>query len=294
MVTTKTMVRQTGETGLSPATEVWEYDNYHRIVKHKIIGANSGDNRQKTETIETTYTYSSTTSKRPSSVTSKTTLSDSTLVTQTVQSYTYDENGNLVAFVNPDGRRTEYTYDPTYNMLIEEMTYVTDNEGMRTVYTLDADKKNVVSSETAYANKVKNGNTVKHYLPFISVQKNPNTHIWSSTTEIQSLYLILRWSTGGWWGDSRYDIDYRKAGNTNWSVGYGSPRREGGLISTIETDYVTINLPESDYYDIRVYNYVDKNGYVQVMDGSYALEPLYSLVNVGDSVYRLMSMIPTI
>ena len=282
-VTTKTMVRQTGETGLSPATEVWEYDNYHRIVKHKVVGANSGDDRQKTETIETTYEYATTTSKRPLYIKVKTSLSGSSETSEEVSKSIWDDYGNVIAFVNSNGRRTEYTYDPTYNMLIEEMTYVTDNEGMRTVYTLDADKKKVVSSETAYANKAKNGNTVKHYLPFISVQKNPNTHIWSSTTEIQSLYLILRWSTGGWWETSRYDIDYRKAGNTNWSVGYGSPRREGGLISTIETDYVTINLPESDYYDIRVYNYVDKNGYVQVMDGSYALEPLYSLANVGDS-----------
>ena len=285
-VTTKTMVRQTGETGLSPATEVWEYDNYHRIVKHKVVGENSGDDRQKTETIETTYEYANDIAKRPLNTKVKTTLSGSSESSEEVSKSIWDDYGNVIAFVNSNGRRTDYTYDPTYNMLIEEMTYVTDNEGMRTVYTLDADKKKVVSSETSYANKAKNGNTVKHYLPFISVQKNPNTHIWSSTTEIQSLYLILRWSTGGWWGDSRYDIDYRKAGNTNWSVGYGSPRREGGLISTIETDYVTINLPESDYYDIRVYNYVDKNGYVQVMDGSYALEPLYSWVNVGDSVYQ--------
>lgn len=285
-ITEKTVLRNPGEEGILPANERWEYDKYNRINSHKIVGQNSGDDRQKTETIETIYEYKDVSTNRPSSVKQTTTLSNSSVISEAMTTYIYDEYGNVILTVDPAGNKTEYTYDPAYNMLIEKIIYSSETEGIKITYTLDSDKKKVVSSEEAYARRGKNGKTAKHYLPFISVQKNPNTHIWSSTTEIQSLYLILRWSTGGWGGDSKYYIYYRKSGDTKWTLGYVSSFRDGGLISTIDKDYVTITLPESAYYDIEVYNYVYKNGYVQVMDGSYAVEPLYSMMNAGPSIYK--------
>ena len=98
----------------------------------------------------------------------------------------YDEFGNVISKTDASGKKTTYTYDPTYNMLIEEVVYTSDTEGLKTTYTLDETKRKVVSAHTAYSSRVQTGTTVYPWSR-MDVPGAPGEYIWTSEEPISNV-----------------------------------------------------------------------------------------------------------
>ena len=302
-VTTKTLQRSNGEQGTVPATETWEYDSNDRLIKHKIVGNNSGADRNSAETVETLYTYSSAKSQRPSSIKTITKLDNTSIISETTESFAYDSYGNIVSHVDTSGNRTDYIYDnllldsglsiaPEYagcNNLIEKMEYLTYSPtlytGRRTKYALSTDGRDVVAEEVAMIEKRQTG-TKTYYAPTGEVpdkERSPYAYIWTPSEIITSATLNIYWTTCGWGIDNQYAVEYRKSGTTTWIQYYLSPYKDGGLFSTTGTRTTTINFPSPDIYEIRVR---EIEGDCEIKSGSVATGPVYTTTNLSDVLYK--------
>ena len=298
-VTTKTLQRNNGEQGTAPATETWEYDSNDRLIKHKIVGNNSGADRNSAETVETIYTYSSAKSQRPSSIKTQTKFDNTSMISETTESFAYDAYGNIVSHVDTAGNRTDYTYDNSNyyyensselhtgcNNLIEKMEYLTYSPtlytGRRTKYIFNKYGLDLVGEEVAMIEKRQTG-TKNYAWPHIDVPGKPGSYIWSSSEPISSVSLILYWTTTGWGRDSQYTVSYRKSGTSAWTVYYTSPFVDGGVFVTRGTRTTNITFPEPGYYDVRI---VELDGGIRIEEGSKATGPIYTTTNLSDVLYK--------
>ena len=249
--TTKTLYRNTGESGIVSAVEKFKYNTENRLIEHTLTTENGGEELNQPENITTTYEYDADRKSLPIKQTVTTTVNNNT--STKVHNYVWDDYRNQVMYKDPAGYITEYEYDQTYNMMTRKTEHMTPNDrtgkSKVTEYVLDEAKKNVVTvketmvNQTALVQKSVDGplGTVEEGSPVTFVPGIP----------VKGFSATIRVGTNIMSSCVYYNVSYRKIGAQDWTtvgagyIYYYSPQR-------IQTKTYNITFPEEDYYEIKI------------------------------------------
>ena len=260
--TTATTTRSTGEIGKIPAVEKWVFDRLNRQKQHILTGQECGDDRQRTETNTTTYSYADDDKRTPRSITEETTYSGSSEKTSRETITFYNEHGKPVKILEPDGTMKDYRYDSTYWLTTNEFSYYVEDAagrkfGKETKYTLDSSKAKPVLKQEAMARMIPRTTFTDVQGPTGLLPNNGSTvwnPLWSAGGDIISKIVVtIDWSTGGWGGDNQYAIYIKRSKDDSWgSAYYVSPFVDGGLFAKKGTRTTDVVFPEAGFWEIKV------------------------------------------
>ncbi|HNZ08359.1 MAG TPA: RHS repeat-associated core domain-containing protein [Bacillota bacterium] len=291
--TTATTTISAGEVGKAPAVEKWVYDRLNRQKQHIMTGQECGDDRQKTETVTTTYSYADEDKRTPRSISEETSYSGSSEKTSKETITFYNDHGRPVKVLEPDGTMREYQYDSTYWLTTREYSYYIKDAagnklGKETRYTLDSTKTKPLLKQEAVVCMTPTNTFNDVQGPTGLLPNNGSTvwnPLWSTGGDIVSKIVVtIDWSTGGWWGDNQYAIYIKRSKDTSWgSAYYVSPFIDGGLFAKKGTNTTDVIFPEPGFWDIKVLEICGVNT-IKAMTAKvaqYALEGTQDYVSTG-------------
>ncbi|MBE3575695.1 MAG: RHS repeat protein, partial [Firmicutes bacterium] len=250
--TSRQGVRPAGENGIPPTIESWEFDREHQLCSHEMTGSASGADRLQPETVRTDYAYFFRQLPTVKTVTIRVGGHSRTEVTR----YSWDKQGNLLAKVDPLGRRQEYKYDGAYALpeLEAEFTDPAQRVGRFTQYTLSPDKKRVEEIRTFMGREVVAGEAT-YSGPTMPRFGTGDSWMWSPERPVHRVELLVYWYEG-WFSSVWYSVLYKGRDEPDvagsWRTAVSDGHDQGRCWWHEGRDSIVLDLPAEGLWDIRV------------------------------------------
>lgn len=249
---TRTPKRYASETGVPPALESWRFDKKHRPISHSVEGVQSGSDRNQTETVTTVFSYVGDDGKLPIQETK--TIKVGTSSRQEVARYVWDGRGDLVATIDPAGRKTESWYDGKYALLTMRAEETTAPDGSKVARVLENKlnpDKRTVKEQWTYVAQPSTGGTATYTAAIVrSDIPEGSFWVWSPAGAVTSVTLRIGWSVKFLFDVAKYRIYYRELGASAWTY-YGGDWHWG--LPQVSSDTWNMSLSSTPKrYDIKI------------------------------------------
>ena len=276
--------RQIQGIGIDEVTEILEFNAKHLMIKKSSTWTNPGVQGSVTKIAEIEYYLEYSPSK-------ETVYYAHAEGDKFVTNYGYDDFGNLLYLFDSSGKRSEYSYHPTYHLPKEKRDLISPPDDThagiwhQTKYTVTADYKSIIKETHQEVKKTLGSPTTLSGTTSSRMKRGSDWRLPMYNSERVDLRVD---SYVGWFWNVRYNVEKRQIGTDHWdSVATRYYKTYFSPISRSD-NFSVLFSPNADW-EVRVV--VTSGGDAQVISSSYRAkeETLTSIDSVIEYEYEYFS-----